>query len=80
MDSVPRISSGEKYTEALNPSFNMNTAELSAKIKGTVLTPGAEGYERSLARWAVNTERKAAVVVLVKSAEDVVAAVSLPIL
>jgi len=57
----------------------MNTAELSARIKGTVLTPGVEGYEKSLARWAVNSERKAAVVVLVKSAEDVVAAVSLTI-
>jgi len=53
----------------------MDTTELSSKIKGPVLTPGAEGYENSLKRWAVNSERNAAIVVLVKSSEDVAAAV-----
>jgi len=53
----------------------MDTRELASGIKGTVVTPGDENYETSIKRWAENSERKAAVVVLVQCAEDVSAAV-----
>jgi hypothetical protein len=53
----------------------MDVSELASKVKGTILTPGDEGYEDSLKRWASNTEKRAAVVALVKCAEDVSAAV-----
>lgn len=44
---------------------------LASQIKGSVLIPGDEGYEESLKRWAGNSERKAAYVVLAESAEDI---------
>ena len=44
---------------------------LQSQIKGSVLTPGDEGYEQSLKRWASNWVRRAAYVVFVESAEDI---------
>jgi hypothetical protein len=49
---------------------------LAAQIKGTVLTPGDEGYETKLKRWADNAERKAGFIVLVESADDISKTVS----
>jgi hypothetical protein len=49
---------------------------LRNRIHGTVLLPGQEGFDEALKRWAVNAERKAGVVVLVKSAADVSATAS----
>jgi hypothetical protein len=51
--------------------------ELASQISGTVLTPGDEGYEETLKRWGSNSEKKAAYVVLVESAEDISKAVFL---
>lgn len=47
---------------------------LSTGIKGDVFTSSDAGYEKALARWAVNAERKAAAVVFVKDNEDVILA------
>lgn len=55
--------------------MTVDVSEFASQIAGTVLTPGNEGYEETLKRWATNSERKAAVVVLVASAADVAAAV-----
>lgn len=42
-----------------------------------MLLPGQEGFDEALKRWAVNAERKAGVIVLVKSAANVSATASL---
>lgn len=47
---------------------------LSTGIKGDVFTSSDAGYEKALACWAVNAERKAAAVVFVKDNEDVILA------
>jgi hypothetical protein len=49
----------------------IDNASLASQIKGTVLTPGDEGYNTKLKRWADNAERKAGFIVLVESAEDI---------
>src|SRR5271155_4866218 len=52
-------------------------ASLASQIEGKVLTPGDDGYEDSLKRWASNFERRAEYVVYVKSAEDISKTVSI---
>jgi hypothetical protein len=49
----------------------IDNASFASQIKGTVLTPGDEGYDAKLKRWADNAERKAGSVVLVESADDI---------
>jgi hypothetical protein len=51
--------------------LKMQKANLESQVKGSVLTPGDEGYEQSLKRWAGNWERRAGFVVLVECAEDI---------
>lgn len=58
--------------------MTVDISEFAPKIAGTVLTPGNEGYEDTLKRWATNSERRAAVVVLVASAVDIAATVVPP--
>ncbi|RDX53253.1 FAD-binding domain-containing protein [Lentinus brumalis] len=53
---------------------NFDTFKTS--FKGDLLTPGDEGYESAIARWAKNAARKAAVVAFAKDAEDVSRAVT----
>lgn len=53
----------------------LDTAELSSNIKGDVVTPSDPDYAKAIARWAVNAERKAQVVVFVKDQDDVVLAI-----
>jgi len=55
-----------------------DVSELASQIKGVVLTPGDEGYQNAIHRWASNAERNAAVVAQVTSPQDVVAAVPTP--
>jgi hypothetical protein len=55
--------------------MTIDVSDLVSQIDGTVLTPGDAGYDESIARWASNAERKAAVVVLVTSSADVAEAV-----
>ncbi|EKM80429.1 hypothetical protein AGABI1DRAFT_128103 [Agaricus bisporus var. burnettii JB137-S8] len=50
-------------------------ADFNAVIKGDVITPGHPDYENSLKRWAVNAEKKAAVVVFIKDEADAAAAI-----
>lgn len=47
-----------------------------ASFKGDLITPGEDGYEAAIARWAKNAARKAAVVAFVKDAEDVSRAIT----
>lgn len=49
--------------------------EFTARISGIVLTPGDEEYEESLKRWASNSEKRAAYVVMVANADDISKAV-----
>ena len=49
----------------------MRSETLESQLQGSVLTPGDDGYEESLKRWASNWEKKAEFVVLVESAEDI---------
>lgn len=44
----------------------------SIGIKGDVVTPSDAGYDKAIARWAVNAERKAAAVVFVRDSEDII--------
>jgi hypothetical protein len=53
----------------------VDLSALQSKIAGKVLTPGDEGFDESLVRWAVNAQKKAALVVYVTSATDVAATV-----
>jgi hypothetical protein len=46
-------------------------ASIQSQIKGKVLVPEDEGYEESLTRWAVNSEKRAAFVALVECLEDI---------
>lgn len=46
-------------------------ASLVSQISGKVLTPGDEGYEESLKRWASNFEKHAGYVVYAESIEDI---------
>jgi hypothetical protein len=55
----------------------MDISTLQSQIKGRILTPESYGYDKSLIRWAVNAEKKAAIVVYVTSAQDVSATVPL---
>lgn len=48
-----------------------NFAAFRASFKGDLLTPADAGYDAAIARWAKNAARRAAVVALVKDAEDV---------
>jgi FAD binding domain len=59
------------YPPASEPSKMVDVSTLRKQIKGTVLLPGDEGFEESLKRWAVNSEKKAGIVVFVTSAADV---------
>ena len=47
-----------------------------ASFKGDLITPGEDGYEAAIARWAKNAARKAAVVVFVEDVEDVSRAIT----
>jgi hypothetical protein len=51
-------------------------ATLASQLEGKVLTPGDDGYEESLKRWASNFEKRAEYVVYVKSLEDISKTVS----
>ena len=57
--------------------MTVNYSALAAKLQGTVLVPGTEGYENTLKHWAANVNRNAAVIAQVVSAEDVSDAVLL---
>jgi len=46
-------------------------ASLASQIDGKVLTPGDDGYDDSLKRWASNFEKRAGYVVYVESVEDI---------
>lgn len=48
----------------------VDVSVLRKQIKGIVSLPGDDGFEESLKRWAVNAERRAAVVVKATSAQD----------
>ncbi|EKM52970.1 uncharacterized protein PHACADRAFT_147283 [Phanerochaete carnosa HHB-10118-sp] len=48
-----------------------DSARFRDTFKGDILTPEDEGYERALARWAVNAIRRARIVAYVRDAEDV---------
>ncbi|KAJ3554252.1 hypothetical protein NP233_g12461 [Leucocoprinus birnbaumii] len=48
---------------------------LSPQIKGDIVTPDHPDYAKSLHRWAINAEKKAAIVVYAKDATDVSKAV-----
>ncbi|KAA1469075.1 FAD-binding domain-containing protein [Dentipellis sp. KUC8613] len=43
-------------------------------LKGDVVTPESPDYEKAIARWAANSQRRAAIVAFVKDADDVAAA------
>ncbi len=43
---------------------------------GDLVTPGDDGYEKAITRWAKNAARKAAIVAFVKDAKDVSRAVA----
>jgi hypothetical protein len=45
--------------------------KFAARISGIVLTPGDDEYEESLKRWASNSEKRAAYVVMVENADDI---------
>ena len=45
--------------------------DLAARISGTVLAPRDDGYDETIKRWAENSEKKAEVIVLPESAEDI---------
>ncbi|CDO74549.1 hypothetical protein BN946_scf184632.g6 [Trametes cinnabarina] len=47
-----------------------------SSFKGDVVIPGDPGYDESIARWAKNAARRAAVVAFVKDAEDVSKAIA----
>ena len=49
----------------------MAISKTSLNVKGSVLTPGDEGYDESVKRWAGNAVKKAAFVVFVESADDI---------
>ena len=49
----------------------LDKSSLASQISGNVLTSGDEGYEESLKRWGANSEKQAAFVALVESAEDI---------
>jgi len=51
--------------------MGISKTELASTIAGSVLVPGDDEYEQSLARWASNSEKKAAFIVKVESAEDI---------
>jgi hypothetical protein len=53
--------------------------EFTARISGIVLTPGDDEYEESLKRWASNSEKRAAYVVMVANADDISKAVMPPL-
>jgi FAD/FMN-containing dehydrogenase len=42
-----------------------------AALKGDIVTPSDEGYEKAIARWAINAQRNAKIVAFVKDAQDV---------
>jgi hypothetical protein len=48
---------------------------LSKTFKGDIVTPSSADYEKAIARWAINAQRKAKVVAFVKDSEDVVLAI-----
>jgi len=45
--------------------------QFSATFSGDIVTPDHEQYSKSISRWAVNSELKAAVVTFPRSTEDV---------
>lgn len=49
--------------------------ELTRRVHGDVISPEHPEYAKSLHRWAINAERKAAVVVFVKDEADVASAI-----
>ena len=51
--------------------MGVSKTELASTISGSVLVPGDDEYEQSLERWASNSEKRAAFVVKVESAEDI---------
>lgn len=48
---------------------------LSKAFKGDIVTPSSADYEKAIARWAINAQRKAKIVAFVKDAEDVALAI-----
>ena len=64
--------------QTVDLTMSVNVSELASQISGTVLTPGDDGYEENIKRWASNAERRAAVVALVTSSADIGAAVLSP--
>ncbi|KAF9057461.1 hypothetical protein BJ165DRAFT_1588692 [Panaeolus papilionaceus] len=52
-------------------STDLNIATLISNVQGDVVTPESVDYEKSIARWATNAQRRAKVIVFVKSDEDV---------
>jgi hypothetical protein len=49
--------------------------ELRARLRGTLLRPGEEGYDEARAAWNLNAHQRPAVVVVAEGAADVMAAV-----
>ena len=62
--SCGALSVNPMATEDFKTSF-------ASQLSGTLLTPGDEGYEEAIKRWAGNSEKRAAFVALVASAEDI---------
>ncbi|KAJ0386492.1 hypothetical protein COL922a_004258 [Colletotrichum nupharicola] len=58
-----------------NFSWEQDIPTFRSEIQGDVLLPGDEGYEASLERWSIVTDKLQAVVVKPKSAQDVSAAI-----
>jgi len=56
--------------------INMSELEsLSKALKGDLVTPSSADYEKAIARWAINAQRKAKIVAFVKDSEDVALAI-----
>ncbi|KAF9459412.1 hypothetical protein BDZ94DRAFT_1268376 [Collybia nuda] len=52
-----------------------STAALKLDLKGEAIDQGGPGYAEAIARWAINAERKAAIVAFVKDTADITAAI-----
>lgn len=54
----------------------MTLEEFKQRIQGDVITPDHPEYPRSIHRWAINAERRAAIVVFVKDEVDIATTIS----
>jgi hypothetical protein len=56
----------------ISQTTNMSSLEsFRQKFKGDIVTPSDADYDKAIARWAINAERKAKIVAFVKDTADV---------